>query len=173
MARKRKASQSGVPSEMPAHLVSRPVLTRQGIAFSTLAQLGLERITEAKLLLRNRHPSGAAYLVGYGVELLLKSIIASKNFGGFWPIEQVDAHLRHHDLEVLLRQAGLEHSLRSALRTNRPLAINWIVVRSWRPHLRYMRVSENEGRDMVGAVADKPNGVGNWLSFWADGTGVS
>jgi hypothetical protein len=105
----RKAGRVGKTST-PApttHLLSRPALTRDGIYANALADLAYERIREAEVLLRHEHFTGAAYIVGYGVELLLKAVIANQRFAGRWPVEAVATDLKIHDLETLLKCASL------------------------------------------------------------------
>jgi hypothetical protein len=165
----RKAGRVGKTST-PApttHLLSRPALTRDGIYANALADLAYERIREAEVLLRHEHFTGAAYIVGYGVELLLKAVIANQRFAGRWPVEAVATDLKIHDLETLLKCASLHERMRAASKVNKMLGVSRLNIREWRPTLRNIRLSRGEARDMVASVREEPDGVAPWLSLWA------
>lgn len=115
-------------------------LTAEGIRSSVLRELADERIAEAQLLLAHKRWTGAAYLVGYGVELHLKAVIAVRRWAGVWPLPAIAQEYMHHNLEILLDQAGLRITMRQAAKNNSDLGINWQAVRGWGPHRRYSRL---------------------------------
>lgn len=135
------------------HLALRRTLTRDGIPATALIELARERVREAELLLGKDHYAGAAYIVGYAVELLLKALISRQRFASRWPVEAVADNLKVHDLEALAK-------------INKTLGINWQTARSWHPYLRYVRLSKVEARDMVRSVADRPDGIAAWLELF-------
>src|SRR5437764_991419 len=81
-----------------------------------LQQLAQERIRDAKVLLAAKQWSAAYYLAGYAVECALKScILAFIERTGFIFVEKKYAEqCWTHDLEVLLKLAGLEPGLGAA-----------------------------------------------------------
>jgi HEPN domain-containing protein len=134
-----------------------------GIPKATLIELATERLSEAKLLLRHGHPNGAFYLAGYAVELALKAVLADQRFAGVWP-STIQGKVFHHNLELLLKQAGLESGMRAIRQTKRPLADNWLVVREWSVTARYRRISRKAARELIDAISDPRDGVLQWLS---------
>jgi hypothetical protein len=148
-----------------AHLVVRPTLTREGVRSQVLAELAFERVKEAQHLLRGGYYTGAAYIVGYGVELLLKAIIAGRQYAGSWPVANVTTEVFTHNLDKLLQIADLDKQMREDSKMNKSLGINWITIRTWGTHLRYIRLPRHEASDMVDAVAEQPDGVAAWLGL--------
>jgi hypothetical protein len=140
-----------------------PPVTTAGIAAFQLRELADLRVEEARALLGLGFFSGAAYLVGYGVELHIKAVIAVRRHGGRWPTAAAAAELHHHDLELLLSQAGLSQALRAARKRDANLEDSWRLISRWTPSLRYARVRESLARDLVEAVANERCGVARWL----------
>lgn len=138
-------------------------ITAMGAPAGQLRGLAEERIAEARILLKANKVSGAAYIVGYGVELHLKAIIAERSYAGFWPPVEMASDLHHHNLEILLRQAGLTDALRRAGKDNTELEVNWATARRWSPSFRYQRLRAVVAEDMVDAVAHERHGVAQWL----------
>lgn len=138
-------------------------LTRQGARADMLEALAEDRLSEAKQLLSKKFWTGAAYLVGYCLELNLKAKIARKKFNGYWPPQALAADLHTHDLEILLREAGLLTALLSEPRARTSFGRRWHAVRVWRPSLRYERLKQPRAVEMVDAVGNEPDGVARWL----------
>jgi hypothetical protein len=90
--------------------------------FQRLADL---RVGEAGALVRSRKEIGAYYIAGYAVECALKACIAktTKRYE-FPPKSDYVRKLYSHNLEELLRIAGLEKQLEADSRVNPDLAIN-------------------------------------------------
>lgn len=141
-------------------------LSPQGMRSADLCGLAEDRIKEAVLLLANHHYTGAAYIAGYAVEFYLKAILAAQKYAGFWPLEVIVNEHRTHDLENLLTMCGLKDRMRAASKTNVELAMNWQVLRDWRPDIRYRRLRQRLATDIVDAVTATPDGVAHWLRFF-------
>ena len=85
-----------------------PVTRRE---FQRLAEL---RAGEALVLAKNRKEQGAYYLAGYAVECALKACIAKQTKRNEFPLKPDYARkVNSHDLEELLRLAGLDQQLQS------------------------------------------------------------
>jgi len=132
-------------------------LTRRD--FQRLAEL---RAREAGALLRPRNPIGAYYLAGYAVECALKACIAKQTRRHEFPPKPKDVHeLYTHDLESLLKLAGLQKQFDSDVAMNPALAKNWGVVKGWDEESRYRSTGLN-GKDLHAAVVG-PEGVLLWI----------
>jgi hypothetical protein len=136
-----------------------------GYPIKALVELSAERLKEADVLLRQGHPSGAYYLAGYTIELLLKAILADQRFGGIWPSEGAYRDGFHHNLEELLRQVGFHGAMRQAQQQKAGIADNWVVVRSWSVTSRYRRIGRREARELLDAIKDPRDGIMQWLKF--------
>ncbi|HXB21520.1 MAG TPA: hypothetical protein VNV88_09065 [Candidatus Solibacter sp.] len=107
---------------------------------------------EAGVLVQNRKLQGAYYLAGYAVECALKACIARQTKRYEFPPKVRHVHdVYTHDLDKLLRLAGLDKQLESDIQTNTALAINWAVVKDWDEEKRYVTSGLN-GRDMHAAL---------------------
>jgi len=101
-----------------------------------LRELARQRVREARQLLRTRAPSGAYYLTGYAVECALKACIARRTQGYEFPSRHTVNESHTHDLEKLLRLAGLERALAQDTRTRAALGLNWDTVKDWTEQTR-------------------------------------
>jgi len=127
--------------------------------FQRLAEL---RVAEATALVRSRKEIGAYYLAGYAVECALKACIAKATRRHEFPPKSAHVQkLYSHNLEELLRIAGLERQLEADSRANPGLAINWGVVKNWSQESRYTN-SRLKGRDLCAAI-NGPNGILLWI----------
>ena len=127
--------------------------------FQKLADL---RVQEALVLVQNRKLLGAYYLAGYAVECALKACIAkeTKRYE-FPPKKQYVQDVYTHNLERLLKLAGLNKQLDSDMKVNPALGINWGVVKEWSEESRYVMAGLN-GKDIYTALGGS-NGVLTWI----------
>lgn len=133
-----------------------PVTRRE---FQRLAEL---RAGEAFILVQNGKQQSAYYLAGYAVECALKACIAKQTKRNEFPLKPDYARkVYSHDLEELLRQAGLEQQLQNDMKLNSALAINWNVVLEWNEEKRYV-LAGLKGKDMHAALMG-PHGVLTWI----------
>jgi HEPN domain-containing protein len=131
--------------------------------FQDLADL---RIAEADFLFQNGMFDGAYYLAGYAVEAGLKACIAKLTNQYDFPSRNVQRDCYTHDLEILLRTAGLDIMLGIDCKANASLNAKWTIVRSWKEDSRYeSRGSKSRGdtaRFLI-AITDVPDGVLTWI----------
>ena len=132
---------------------------------SELQRLARIRIAEADALLQYSKPmpDGAYYLAGYAVECGLKACIAKLTRKYDFPDKQMALNCYTHNLDQLLRHAGLELSLGSDSRRDPLLAAHWSIVTEWNETCRYERHSLTKARQMVAAVVDGTHGVLPWI----------
>lgn len=143
--------------------VKLPQLGLRGAPSILFREYADERAAEARALLARDLFTGAAYLSGYAIELLLKAIISERSLGQHFPVADVPEELKTHNLEKLLVFSGQFERLKTAFASNPELEDNWLALRTWGPHLRYDRLRAQRSRDIVYAVTDQRNGVMAWL----------
>jgi hypothetical protein len=130
--------------------------------FQRLAEL---RAKEAAALAKSRNQQGAYYLGGFAIECALKACIAKKTRRHDFPADKNYAgQVYTHDLNELLKLAGLSPQLDKDIRTQPELATNWGVVKGWTVGSRYETTGLN-GKDMVAAVSSS-NGVLQWIKIY-------
>lgn len=133
-----------------------PITRRE---FQRLADL---RANEAAVLARNRKQQGAYYLAGYAVECALKACIAKQTRRHeFPPKHDYVRKLYTHNLNELLKLAGLDQQLEADMKANAALASNWNVVKVWDEAKRYVS-SGLKGQDMYAAL-NGTDGVLTWI----------
>lgn len=130
--------------------------------FQKLAKIRLE---DAEALLQQGCYSGAYYLCGYIVECGLKACIAkqTKKFD-FPPNPTTIRDIYVHDLEKLIKAAGLRRALDEDLEKDSDLEVNWALVKDWNEKSRYEKHTETEAQNLYDAITDKKHGVLQWLS---------
>jgi HEPN domain-containing protein len=126
--------------------------------------LSTVRIREAKALASARLYDGAFYLGGLAVESALKSAIARETQRYEFPDLRRVQRAYTHNLEDLLKLAGLEPSLNAS---EPAIRNSWTKVKVWNVESRYhVGCSELEALDFLEAVAGR-HGVHKWLrQFW-------
>ena len=126
--------------------------------------LSAVRIREAKALAHVRLYDGAYYLGGLAVESALKSSIARMTQRYEFPDQRRVNRGYTHNLEDLLRLAGLEARLDAAEATVRDA---WERTKIWNVETRYhVGRSEAEVLNFLDAVAGR-HGVQRWLrQYW-------
>jgi len=129
--------------------------------FQKLAQI---RLNEAVALFKNGCFSGAYYLAGYAIECGLKACIAKKTRQyDFPPDRRTIEGVYTHDLERLVKSAGLDLALDEDLRSNKKLAQCWAVVKDWSEQSRYEEKDRQMTADLLDAIAGCPDGVLQWI----------
>lgn len=128
-----------------------------------LQRLAEIRIQEAKLLLDHGFQKGAYYLAGYAVECALKACIAKKIQEHDFPDLKLARDSHNHDLESLLRTAGLQAELQAEGQSNEEIAKNWRTVASWTVEARYETADQfHFADDLISAIMNPENGVFLW-----------
>lgn len=129
-----------------------------------LQSLSRQRRREAAALLRARHFPGAYYLVGYAVECALKACIARRTRRFDFPSKQIVQKVFVHDLELLVKAAGLKADLDRDLRANEALEVNWAIAKDWSEESRYrLDITRAQARDLYSACTSRRNGVLLWV----------
>jgi hypothetical protein len=125
--------------------------------FQQLADL---RIDEVAVLLARGKSDGAHYLAGYAVECGLKACIAKlTSQHDFPPKPKVIYDYYSHEIEKLVKTAGLT-AQRDADNTADPaLLANWTVVKDWTEESRYERKTQAEAQRLIAAITDAAHGV--------------
>lgn len=123
------------------------------------------RLTEARSLLDVGHAAGAYYLAGYAIECALKACIARGVQQYDFPEKEKVNQSYSHNLVQLLKTAGLETNLDTAIKQNGALAANWAVVKDWNESKRYsLTLVPQDAIDLIAAIRDPANGVLQWLT---------
>ena len=129
--------------------------------FQQLAEI---RLREARTLLNARNFDGAYYLAGYAVECALKACIAKlTQQHDFPPERKFIEDCYSHEIDKLLRASGLT-AQRDADATANPLfGKNWQLVKDRNEKARYLRWSNKAAKRLIKAIANKSNGVMQWI----------
>jgi HEPN domain-containing protein len=105
------------------------------ITRSDLTKIARARLRDAEVLYRSQRYDGAIYLCGYAVEIALKARICKPLSWSGYPSTggefQNYQSFRTHNLDVLLRLAGVEEKIKTTLMTE------WSTVAAWDQEARY------------------------------------
>ena len=130
---------------------------------SDLKSVAEIRLKEAKALLNKRYYDGAYYLTGYAVECALKSCIAKKTKRYDFPDRRIVNDSYTHDLNQLIKVAGLQEALNSEMQRDRDFEVHWAIVKDWSEGSRYERYDAAAAKSIYTAVSDDRHGVLRWL----------
>ena len=131
---------------------------------SELQEISRTRLREAASLLKLRHYAGAYYLAGYSVECALKACIAKQTKKFDFPNKDLASKVWIHDLEKLVKLAGLWPHLERGMKENKSLEINWAVVKDWKESVRYeVTISDIQSKDFYSACTARKNGILPWI----------
>lgn len=129
-----------------------------------LQEISKLRRKEAAALLKANHSAGAYYLLGYSVECALKACIAKQTKRHDFPDKDLATKAHVHNLEQLLKLAGLARDLETDMKANNTLELNWAVVKDWKELSRYTTaISAADARDLYLACTARKNGVLSWI----------
>lgn len=127
-------------------------------------QLADDRIDDAAMLLASGRWSGAYYLAGYAVECGLKACIAKlTNEDDFPPERKFVEECYTHNLEKLLKAAGLKPVLDADASANPMFAGNWGIARDWQETSRYEQKTQAEAQRLFDAITNNSDGVLSWI----------
>jgi hypothetical protein len=136
---------------------------------ATLQQLSDERIRDAGALLAANQWAGAYYLAGYGLECALKScvLVYIDRTGIIFEDKKYAQNCWTHDIEDLVRQAGLTIERDKATGTNITLGQNWMVAKDWSEASRYRMSTQLLAEKLFHALTDSTDGVLPWVkNYW-------
>jgi len=126
-------------------------------------KISRQRVTEARSLLDAGHWPGAYYLIGYSVECALKACVSKQVKCYDFPDRKLANEAFTHDLEKLVRVAGLAPSFDEDRKFNLSLELNWAVVKDWNESSRYeITITEAQAHDMFFACTGR-NGILPWI----------
>jgi HEPN domain-containing protein len=130
-------------------------------------QIAEERERDALGLINIGQWSGAYYLAGYAVECGLKACIARKTSQDDFPDKEFANKCFTHNIEELVKLAGLQSTHKALVLANPVFEKNWKVVREWDEKARYSLWTEAEARDLYRATTDLADGVLTWIkAYW-------
>jgi HEPN domain-containing protein len=128
-------------------------------------KLTRERLEDAQALLQKHRYSGAYYLCGYVIECALKACIAKQTQQfDFPPDPATTREIYVHDLEKLIKSAGLGAALDEFIMKDKDFEKNWGLAKDWSEKCRYEVRNEIQARELYEAVTDKKHGVLQWIS---------
>ncbi len=131
-------------------------------------QIAEERLLAAEALLAAQRWASAYYLAGYAVESGLKSCILVRitanpevlfQEGG----NKFSADCWTHDIEKLVKVAGVESVRNTDIAADAILGNNWQIVAIWNEKSRYQMKTQAEAEEIYNAIADNARGVMQWI----------
>jgi len=128
-----------------------------------LKDLARVRARDCEMLLAARRYSGAYYLAGYAIECAVKAVIALSFRAHVIPSRALVNDVHTHDLNRLIRLAGLWEPLQQHSADSAEFKANWARIVAWSEASRYEIIDEFRAFDIVGAVNDPTHGVLQWL----------
>ncbi len=129
-----------------------------------LQELSRIRRQEAATLLKAKHYSGAYYLLGYSVECALKACIAKQTNRYDFPNKEIANKAYVHNLEELIKLAGLKNDLDKDFKNSKTLELNWSVVKDWNEASRYLcTIAPKYAKDLYSACTSRKNGILSWI----------
>jgi hypothetical protein len=132
-----------------------------------LELLAIERLKESKLLLDQKCFNGAYYLAGYSIECGLKACIAKQINSHEIPSKSFVNEFYVHDLERLIKLAGIGPDHTDKLNSDSEFKINWSIVQKWTEAARYKEWTEIEANELYNAINNLKGGVLSWLQqYW-------
>jgi hypothetical protein len=133
-----------------------------------LQKLALIRVKEGKVLFNKKCYSGAYYVSGYAVECALKACIAKRTKkSDFPPDRKALENIYTHEIERLIKGAGLELDRDSMLKSDKIFERYWTVVKDWSEEARYNQYKKIEAEDLITAINDPRHGVLLWIqNYW-------
>lgn len=131
---------------------------------SSFQEISKIRAKEASTLLNAGHYSGAYYLVGYAVECALKACVARQVKQYDFPDKKLATEAFTHNLEKLIKIAGIDPDFEKDRKANPTLDLNWAVVKDWSETTRYeLGITEAQARDLYSACTARKNGILSWI----------
>jgi HEPN domain-containing protein len=131
------------------------------IKYQELADL---RIDEAVVLLSQGKYDGAYYLAGYAVECSLKACIAKlTNQYDFAPKPKFIHDYYSHEIEKLVKTAGLTAQRDTDAATDPDLQANWGIVKDRTEESRYERKTQIQAQELISAITDAAHWVFPWI----------
>jgi hypothetical protein len=103
-------------------------------------------------------------VAGYAVECALKACIAKLTNQDDFPRDRKFVEdCYNHDLERLLKAAGLKPALDAETAAKPVFATNWGIVKDWKESSRYEQKTQAEARALYDAITNVPEGILPWI----------
>ena len=116
------------------------------------------------MLLAQGKYDGAYYLAGYAVECGLKACIARLTSQDDYPPKPKSIHDYYsHEIEKLVKTAGLTAQRDADAAADPDLEANWGVVKDWTEESRYERKTQAQAQQLIAAITDAAHGVLPWI----------
>ncbi len=129
-----------------------------------LQKISALRRKEGKALLDTGLWAASYYLMGYSIECAIKSSIAKQVRKYDFPDRVLASNVYTHDLEKLMKLAGLWPQFKRDMIDSGALGVNWAVVKDWKETARYdVAVDAAQARDFYKACTSRPNGILTWI----------
>jgi hypothetical protein len=128
-----------------------------------LQELAESKLADAHLLLVNERYGNAYYLSGYAIELGLKACIAKQIVDQVLPSLEFMKEVHTHNVQNLVRLAGLTMDLASEQKNNVKFNAYWGIVGGWSEKSRYASTDVFTSQNMVLSVGDPVDGVMRWI----------
>lgn len=107
---------------------------------------------------------GAYYLAGYAVECGLKACIAKLTDRHEFPPKPKSIHDYYsHEIEKLVKTAGLTTQRDADAAADPELEANWGIVKDWTEESRYERKTQAQAQQLIAAITDAAHGVLPWI----------
>ena len=100
---------------------------------------------------------------GYSVECALKACIARATRRHEFPNKKKASDSYSHNLNDLLKLAGLGDKKLSEARRDPQFEGNWLIVTKWTEESRYRRHGPDEAKALVDAIGSRTHGVIRWI----------
>lgn len=125
-----------------------------GLKRAELQALAEAKLDDASILLQNRRFSNAYYLLGYAVELALKACIAIQFTADTIPDKSFVTDIYSHDLQKLVKLAGLSSEQEKQSDSDVNFAANWALVAQWSEAARYVSTNSVSAQTLFTAITD-------------------
>jgi HEPN domain-containing protein len=121
-------------------------------------KLGLARLDDARVLLKNRRYSAAYYLAGYAVECSLKACLARKTQRYQFPPDPGTVRNRYytHNLQILAEECDVVGEIKKG---HAKLQAYWNTIKDWTEESRYKPRDGKRARDILLAIEDPADGM--------------
>jgi HEPN domain-containing protein len=129
-----------------------------------LQVLAESKLAEARVLLDNRHWTGAYYQTGLAVECALKAYLARAIQQHDFPDKNFVLKAYTHKLKDLVQlDSALWTELRNEFADDGKLRSNWDAMFSWDDENRYELVDELQAKALYDAATEPGSGVMDWI----------
>ncbi|MEQ8789175.1 MAG: hypothetical protein RIC55_22875 [Pirellulaceae bacterium] len=134
-----------------------------------LQSLSEQRVEDAGILLAAKRWPAAYYMAGYALECALKAcvLVYIERTGIIFEDKKFSQNCWTHDIEELVRLAGLRIDRDRVAGANASLGQNWLTARDWSESSRYRMSTQSQAETLLSALIDDPDEVLPWVkNYW-------